>query len=57
MVLCLFIDSECRALLHSGSLSGIRVGAPEGPPGLSAEVKMDEMATVMNAWPDRWMNG
>lgn len=30
---------------------------PRGPHGLSAEVKMDEMATVMNVWSDRWMNG
>lgn len=31
---------------------------PKAPlPVLSAEVKMDEMVTVMNAWLDRWMNG
>lgn len=61
VALCLFIVSECRGLLHSGSPSGSRVGAPKGrphpPPRLSAEVKMDEMATLMNAWSDRWMNG
>lgn len=59
MALCLFIENELRSLLHSGSLSGSGVGAPppRGPPGLSAEVKMDEMATVMNARSDRWMNG
>lgn len=39
-----------------GALSGSGVGAPRAP-GLSAEVKMDEMATVMNARSDRWMNG
>lgn len=68
MALCLFIVSECRGLLHSGSPSGSREGAPKPPPApkpspptpspcLSAEVKMDEMATLMNAWSDRWMNG
>lgn len=52
MALCLFIESECRGLLHSGSPSGSGVGAPPSPPplwppppppGLSAEVKMDEI--------------
>lgn len=47
-----------QGLLHSGSLSGSVVAASEGLPlSLSAEVKMDEMATVMNAWLERWMNG
>lgn len=55
---CLFIESELRSLLHSGSPSGSGVAPPpQGPPGLSAEVKMDGMATVMNVWSDRWMNG
>lgn len=58
MALCLFIESECRGLLHSGTQSGSGVEAPKGPPPVFlAEVKMDEMATVMNAWSDRWMNG
>lgn len=57
MALCLFIESGCRGLLHSGSLSGSGVGAPKSPPGLSAGVKMDEMTTVMNVWLDIWMNG
>lgn len=46
MALCLFIETECESLNvegHSGS--GV---APEGPSGLSEQVKMDEMATVMN---------
>lgn len=30
---------------------------PPPPSGLSAEVKMDEIVTVMNAWSDRGMNG
>lgn len=42
----MFIETESKDLNvegHNGS--GV---APEGPSGLSVQVKMDEMATVMN---------
>lgn len=55
--MCLEWLCVCLLRVSAGACYILGASGVEAPNGLSAEVKMDEMATVMNAWSDRWMNG
>lgn len=63
--MCLEWLCVCLLWVSAGAcyILGARVAQEWEPPAkvlparLSAEVKMDVMVTVMNAWSDRWMNG